>query len=104
MIMEKLFNAVCILFGFIGGILINLLGGCDILLNALIVFMVFDYITGVLKGYFQKNIDSKIGFWGIIRKVVILIIVSTAYILGKVIDTSLPLREVVIVFFYPMRA
>ncbi len=60
--MEKLFNAFCILIGFIGGIVIKLLGGCDILLNALIMFMIFDYITGILKGYFKKNVDSKIVF------------------------------------------
>lgn len=61
--------------------------------------MFFDYITGILKAFFLKKLDSKLGFWGIVKKIVILIIVSTAYILSKLISPSFPIREVVITFF-----
>lgn len=97
--MGKLFNTFSVFFGFIGGLFLNLIGGWDILISTLMLFMIFDYITGILKGYFLKNLDSKIGFWGIVRKIVILIIVSSAYIISNIVNPALPLREVIIVFF-----
>lgn len=97
--MDKLFNTFCVIIGFIGGLISNLIGNWDILLNTLVVLMVFDYITGILKGYFLKNLDSKFGFWGIIKKIIILIVVSTAHIISNMVNLSLPLREVVIIFF-----
>lgn len=97
--MEKLFNNVCFITAFLGGIIIKLVGGWDTLISALIILMVFDYITGLLKSFFLKNLDSNIGFIGIVKKVIIIIIVSTSFILGNIIGSSLPLREIVITFF-----
>lgn len=97
--MNKLFNIICICAGVIGGIVAKLLGEWDILLSTLCIFMIFDYITGLLKGYFEKNIDSNIGFWGIVKKFVILIIVSTAHLISQNLGADIPLREMVIVFF-----
>lgn len=97
--MEKIFNSFCIYISFIGGFISKLVGGWDILLLTLVIFMIFDYITGILKGIFKKNLDSKIGFWGIIRKFIIMIVVSTSYILSNLVNQSLPLREIVIIFF-----
>ncbi len=97
--MEKFFNSFCVFSSFIGGIFLKLVGGWDILIAALLVLMFFDYITGILKGFFLKNLNSKIGFWGIISKIIILIIISTSYIINNTINPSLPLRETVILFF-----
>lgn len=97
--MDKLFNTSCVFTSFIGGLILNLIGGWDILLTTLIVLMLFDYITGILKGYFLKNLDSKIGFWGILKKIIILIVVSTAHIISNMVNLSVPLREIVIIFF-----
>jgi phage-related holin len=48
----------------IGTNIILLLGGWDKLLNALVVFVVIDYLTGVAKGYKNKKLNSYIGFKG----------------------------------------
>lgn len=69
------------------------------LLGVLVLLMVFDYVTGVLKGYFLKKLDSDMGFWGIVKKFIMLIIVSMAYVLSNLVEPVLPLREIVIVFF-----
>lgn len=45
----------------ISSILIYLFGGCDSLLISLIIVMVIDYITGVCKGIYNKNVNSSIG-------------------------------------------
>ena len=97
--MDKLFNTFCFFTSFVGGLISNLIGSWNILLNTLIILMIFDYITGILKGYFLKELKSKIGFWGIVKKFVILIIVSTSHIISNISNPQLPLRDVVIIFF-----
>lgn len=97
--MERIDNMVRIVWGFVGGIASQLIGGRDLLLMSLIALMAFDYITGVLKAFFLKQLNSKTGFWGIVKKCVILIIVSASYLLNNILSNELPLREIVITFF-----
>ena len=41
------------------------IGGFDKLLIALTIFMVIDYLTGVMASFVGSNLSSKIGFKGI---------------------------------------
>lgn len=97
--MEKVFNMFSIVGGIVGGFLSNLFGGYDVILSALIVLVILDYVTGVLKAIYTKTLSSAIGFKGLIRKVVIFIVVATAVTVQKVIGDAIPLREIVIIFF-----
>ena len=45
------------------------LGGLDGFLYALIMFVVIDYITGLMAGFLQKKLSSETGFKGICKKV-----------------------------------
>lgn len=65
----------------------------------LVSCMAIDYITGLLKGIYEKNLSSEIGFKGIIKKVMIVLMVGAACLVQKVISDKMPLRELVIVFF-----
>ena len=77
-----------------------LLGGMDGFLYALIVFVVIDYITGVMKAVAEKKLSSEVGFKGICRKVAIFCLVGVGHILDtKIIQTGSALRTAVI-FFY----
>ena len=76
------------------------LGGCDGLLIALVVFVVVDYITGVMCAVADKKLSSEVGFKGIAKKVLIFLLVGIANILDvQVIGTGSVLRTAVI-FFY----
>ena len=97
--MEKLFNYVSILGGIVGGFLAQWLGGLDVILKALLALVILDYITGILKAIYTKKLSSAVGFKGLIRKIVIFIVVATAVIIETVIGNSIPLREIVIIFF-----
>ena len=97
--MEKVFNMFSIVGGIVGGFLSNLFGGYDVILSALVVLVILDYVTGVLKAVYTKTLSSAIGFKGLIRKVVIFIVVATAVTVQKVIGDAIPLREIVIIFF-----
>ena len=60
-------------------------GGLDGLILALLAFMILDYITGVIVGIMQKKLSSSTGFEGLLKKGLILIIVS----IGHILDTQL---------------
>lgn len=67
-------------WGIIGSIVICLFGGFSLPLKVLFICMIIDYITGILAAiYVRKNLSSKIGFKGGIKKIVMLLICSLAY-------------------------
>jgi len=98
--MKEFWNVIQMVFTAVGGWLGYFLGGYDGLLYALIVFMVMDYITGVMCAVSDRNLSSEVGFKGICRKVLILMLVGIANLLDvQVIGTGAVLRTAVI-FFY----
>ena len=98
--MKEFWNVIQMVFTGVGGWLGYFLGGYDGLLYALIVFMVVDYITGVMCAIVDKKLSSAVGFKGICRKVLILMLVGIANLLDvSVIGTGAVLRTAVI-FFY----
>ena len=96
---EKLFNWASVAGAVIGGYMCQFLGGWDVILKALVALVILDYITGVLKGFATKTLSSQIGFNGLVRKIMMLIVIATAVIIQTVIGDSIPLREIVIMFF-----
>ena len=98
--MKEFWNSIQFVFTVVGGWLGYFLGGYDGLLYALIVFMVMDYITGVMCAVSDKKLSRAVGFKGICRKVIILMLVGIANLLDvEVIGTGAVLRTAVI-FFY----
>ena len=98
--MKEFWNSIQFVFTVMGGWLGYFLGGYDGLLYALIVFMVADYITGVMCAISDTTLSSAVGFKGICRQVLILMLVGIANLLDvEVIGTGAVLRTAVI-FFY----
>ena len=56
-----------------------LVGGVDKLIIALLIFVIIDYVTGMVAAWKTATLDSKKGFEGIKRKVVMLVIVIMAH-------------------------
>lgn len=67
------------LFSAIGAAFSFLVGGVDKLITALLVFVVLDYVTGLIAAWKTATLDSKKGFDGIKRKVVMLLTVIMAH-------------------------
>ena len=98
--MKEFWNGIQFVFTMVGGWLGYFLGGCDGLLMALVMFVVMDYISGVMCAIADKNLSSEVGFKGICRKVLIFILVGIANILDvQVFGTGSVLRTAII-FFY----
>jgi len=97
--MERYFNIVAIISSLVGGFICKHLGGWDMLLGVIVTLVVLDYLTGVLKAIYNKQLSSEIGFRGIIKKVFIFIVIAVAYEIQKVIGDSIALREMTLMFF-----
>ena len=98
--MKEFWNTVQLVFAAVGGWLGWFIGGCDGLLYALVVFVVVDYITGVMCAAADKELSSEVGFRGIAEKVLIFLLVGVANIIDvQVIGSGSVLRTAVI-FFY----
>ena len=84
----------------LGGWLGYYLGGPDGLLIALLVFMVLDYLTGMMCAVVDRKLSSAVGFRGICKKVLILMLVGVANILDiHVVGQGSALRGAVIAFY-----
>lgn len=79
--------------------LLYFLGGWDIALECLITFIVTDYITGLCKATYNKELNSTVGVKGIIKKVGYLIIVAVSVYLDKITGETGAIRTLVIYFF-----
>ena len=84
----------------IGGWLGYFVGGVDGLMTALIIFMVIDYITGVMCAIANHTLSSEVGFKGICRKVLIFLLVGIANILDIHVIGSGSVLRTAIIFFY----
>lgn len=70
----------------LSGITTYFLSDFDAILKTLLLFILIDYITGVLKAINKKKLSSKIGLKGIISKITILLVVALATSLDSVFN------------------
>ena len=77
-----------------------LLGGLDSLLKILLIFMIIDYITGICKAIYIKELNSNIAIKGIIKKIGYILIIILVSLLDKIIlKSSGAIRTIVLYFF-----
>lgn len=79
--------------------ILYLLGGWDVALACLIVAIILDYLSGVIKAYVTKELSSKIGFKGLIKKVGVLLIVMLSVIVDQITGSTGAIRTLVIYYF-----
>ena len=78
---------------------IYLLGGIDIALKSLLIIICIDYLTGVLSAIYNKKLNSKIGFKGILKKFSYFCIIALSVIIDEVLGQTGVIRSLVIYFF-----
>ena len=87
-------------FTAVGGWIGCLLGGMDGLLFALTALMALDYISGLLCAAADRKLSSAIGFKGICRKALIIMLVGVAHIADvHVVGSGSALRSAVACFY-----
>lgn len=97
--MDKVFNWTSTVIGIVGGFFASVFGQWDMILWALLVIMVLDYLTGIIKAVYTKNVSSEVGFKGLLKKITVLIIVALANVLQQISGDNVAIREIVIMFY-----
>lgn len=95
--MEKIFNS-CV--AVIATFLTYIFGTWDAAIGVLIVLMVLDYITGVLNGYLTKTLNSEVGFKGLLKKFLILVVMIIAVMLDRLMNTGDWIFRTLVCYFY----
>ena len=98
--MKEFWNIIQAVFTAIGGWLGYFLGGCDGLLYALLVFVILDYLTGLMCAIVDKKLSSEIGFRGIFKKVMIFVMVGIGQVLDVQCLGSVGILRTAVIFFY----
>ena len=80
------------------GVIFSGLGGNDSLLQILIGFVVVDYLSGVAVGIKNKNLSSRAGFYGIIKKIFIFSVIYMAHLADMATGTE-TIRNIAVLFY-----
>lgn len=91
-ILNTIIASICTTFVF-------LVGGIDIALVSLLIVMTLDYITGVLSAFYNKELSSKVGFKGILKKVFYLVIIALSVRIDNLMGQDNIIRTFVIYYF-----
>ena len=81
------------------GVLSYVYGDMNGLIIALFVVIVLDYITGLVKAGILHELSSEIGFKGILKKMLILLVVAMAHVIDQCVGSGETWRNIAIVFY-----
>lgn len=95
--MNNIFNSVVAV---IATFFTWIFGTWDIAIAILIIFMVLDYLTGVIVAYQNKTLNSEVGFKGLIKKCMILVILIVAVMLDRLLNTGTWVFRTLVCYFY----
>ena len=76
-----------------------LFGGWNETLTVLIVLIVVDYITGVLSAIVNRELSANVGYKGIVKKVMILLVVVVGIQIDGAMQAQGVVSNIVIYFF-----
>ena len=90
---------ICTILAGFSTAFIYLVGGIDVAIQCLLIAIIIDYISGLIKAFNTKQLSSKIGFKGILKKVGVLLIVMLAVLIDRVTGETGAIRTLVIYYF-----
>ena len=82
----------------LGTLITYLFGGWSTLLGVLLVFIIVDYISGMMSAFIDGRLSSSIGFRGIAKKVMIFTIVAVGHLVDIALGTNVIM--VAVIYFY----
>jgi len=98
--MKEVWTCIQLGLAAVGGFFGWFFGGFDGFLYALLVFVVADYITGVMCAIADKKLSSEVGFKGICKKVLIFVMVGIAHIMDTYLISTGEVLRTAVIFFY----
>ena len=98
--MEKISSIFGAIVAAIGGVIGWIWGDFTPLFAALIVCIALDYISGVACAIVRKDVSSEVGFKGIVKKILILLLVGVAHVLDAYVLNSTPVLQSAVMMFF----
>ena len=95
--MEKIFNS---LVAVLATFFTYIFGSWDLALQVLIVFMILDYGTGVLYAYLTDQLNSEVGFKGLVKKCMILVVLIIGVMLDRIVGNGTWVFRTLVAYFY----
>lgn len=95
--MEKYFNAIVAV---LATFFTYIFGSWDLAMQVLIVFMTLDYGTGVLYAYLIGQLSSEVGFKGLVKKCMILVVVIIGVMLDRMLGNGTWMFRTLVCYFY----
>jgi len=87
-------------FSIIGTWFVYIIGGWQLLLTILVVFMVIDIATGVIKALIKRKLNSEIGYRGFLKKAAIMLVIILANWLDMLTISEVPVFKTIAIYFY----
>lgn len=87
------------IFILLNSFFIYFFGEFDTILRVLIYMIVCDFITGIITASLNNTVNSEKCSKGIIKKCMILLMVSVSVQISRLFNNQIPIREVVISFY-----
>jgi toxin secretion/phage lysis holin len=86
--MEKLDVIIKSTVGGIGFIISAMVGGLGLAFTVLLAFQAIDIITGLMVGWKGEGVSSSVGIKGLFKKLYILLLIGSVYLLGLVVELA----------------
>jgi toxin secretion/phage lysis holin len=84
----------------IGGWLTFLFGGWDMCIMVTASFMLIDYSTGLIVAWINKAVSSSVGFKGILKKSLILVVIIVATLLDRLLNDGVWVFRTLTCYFF----
>lgn len=97
----KMQEKISLFVGGLGGLVVSYFTSLPTVMKVLLLFMFIDYILGVIGGFVNKNLSSKIMFKGGLKKGITLIVIIVAHYLTVITGVDI-LLEMVIMYYVAM--
>ncbi len=95
---EHILPAIKTFCGGVAALAAFLWGAADQWLYALLALIVLDYLTGVIAAVISKELSSRVGFNGILKKLLFLVVVAVAHIIDTTVGAGGTVRAMAIGF------
>ncbi|MBU5440159.1 phage holin family protein [Tissierella sp. MSJ-40] len=94
---KTIFNGI---IATVGTGLTYLIGGWNTSLKILAIFIIMDYLTGIMNGFINKKLSSSVGFNGLLRKAAIFFVIIIANQLDIAVSNDNSLFRTMACYFY----
>jgi toxin secretion/phage lysis holin len=94
---ENTFNTIVAISG---TVITYIFGGWDTALIVLVVMMALDYVTGLTAAAINKELNSNIGFKGLLRKALIAAVLIVAVLLDRLLNEGTWVFRTLVCYFY----